>query len=100
MERCLIAVALTIGFEKIRLATEDGGEEAWIALANGHLVAILVYLADEALPPEGRGWFLETGFGPCHKEGLLFATLETAEAWIRQQIPEPWAAATGVEPRA
>lgn len=89
-------VPLTIRFEHIRLATPEGGEEARIGLANDHLVAVLVPLADERFP-QGRGWYLETGFGPCQMEGLLFPTLDSAETWIRQQIPETWAPAAGTE---
>jgi hypothetical protein len=85
---------LNIAFEPTRFGTLANGENGWLGFANRHLVSILVPVDDHAVDPEQIGWFLLIGFGPCAREGLLFPTLNAAEAWIRGQIPENWAAAT------
>lgn len=87
-------VPLTIRFQPVRLGGRYDGEEACLGLANDHLVTVLVPVSGEEVPSERQGWFLEVGFGPCYGEGLLFATLEAAETWMRSQIPSSWAAAT------
>ena len=86
--------AVLVRFEPIRLSAHDGGEEACLVLANDHLVAVLVRLVGEEGEPAQNGWFLETGFDPCNREGLIFSSLDAVEGWLRAQIPERWAEAT------
>ena len=71
-------VPVDVIFEAIRAATTDASEEARLVFANCRLVALLV--------PAEPGWFLQLGLGPCEREGLVFETLEAAEAWIRSSI--------------
>jgi hypothetical protein len=85
-------VPLTICFQPIRLGNHCDGEDALLGLVDDHLVAILVRVADDELPADRQGWFLEAGFGPCRGEGLLFPELKAGETWIRQQIPANWPA--------
>lgn len=82
----LMSMSLTIRFQPIRLGDACSAEDALLGLANDHLVAVLVRVADHELPADRQGWFLETGFGSCSREGLLFPTLKAAESWIYQQI--------------
>ena len=55
-------------------------------LVNENLVTILVRLPGAARAQD-LSWYLETGFGPCAREGLVFSDLDAAEVWIRDQIP-------------
>ncbi len=86
-------MSLTIRFQPIRLADHRDGEDALLGLVNDHLMAVLVRVADDQLPADQQGWYLEVGFGPCRGEGLLFPVLKAGEAWIRQQISANWPAA-------
>src|SRR5829696_9123250 len=81
---------LDVRFEPILLAGQYESETAQLALANEHLVAVLVRVDSDDLPRERHGWCLEIGFGPCRAEGVLFPTLAEAEAWIRGRIPRIW----------
>jgi len=83
-------MSLDVRFAPIRLAGQYESETAQLALANQHLVAVLVRIASDDLPLERQGWCLEIGFGPCRAEGRWFPTLSSAEAWIRSQIPAKW----------
>ena len=74
-----------IRFEPILLGTQDGCEEGQLGLADNRLVTVLVRLCDETIPEEQQSWYLETGFGRCEREGLIFSDLHEAEAWIREQ---------------
>ena len=85
-------MSLAIRFQPIRLAGHCGGEDALLGLVNDHLMAVLVRVADDGLPADQQGWYLEAGFGPCRGEGLLFPVLTAGEAWIRQQVPADWPA--------
>jgi len=73
-------------FIPIQLATLRGREEGHLVLVGETLAAVLVrVLADMDEQPE-EGWFLQVGFGPCNREGLIFPTLEAAEDWTRTQF--------------
>src|SRR5919205_1255449 len=81
-----------VTFSPVCLATKEGLEEAQLVLAEGGILAILVR-ADAAESTEGC-WYLQTGFGPCEAEGVLFPDLTAAETWVRQRLDEhpDWAA--------
>ena len=55
-------------------------------LLNEVLAAVLVRILPEPDEPSEEGWFLQVGFGPCNREGLIFPTLEAAEIWARTQF--------------
>ena len=82
-------MTLVIRFEPIRVGSNCNGEEAYLGLANEQLVTVLVRLPNEDDPSVQDSWYLETGFGPCDREGLIFSTLSAAEAWIRRCMPKP-----------
>jgi PAS domain S-box-containing protein len=77
----------SVTFQPTRLVTQNGCEEAGLVQVEDCLAAVLVRLDDE---PESR-WFLETGFGPWSREGLIFPTLHEAEQWAHAQRPSGWA---------
>lgn len=66
-----------VSFESVRAATQDGTEEAHLVYLDHALTALLV--------PAETGWFLQFSLGRDEKEGLIFATLAAAEAWVREQ---------------
>lgn len=73
-------MTLHVRFQPVTAATHQGYEPAQLVWANQHLTALL--LRAEV------GWFLQTGFGACEGEGLLFSTLEAAEDWVRTRMQE------------
>ena len=81
-----------VTFSPVCLATKEGLEEAQLVLAEGGILAILVRA--EAAESTGGCWYLQTGFGPCEAEGVLFPDLGAVETWVRQRLHEhpDWAA--------
>jgi PAS domain S-box-containing protein len=77
----------SVTFQPTRLVSQDGCEEACLVQVEDCLAAVLVRLDDER---ESR-WFLETGFGPWSREGLIFPTLHEAEQWVHAERPSGWA---------
>ena len=69
-------MALEVSFTEIQAATREAAEDARLVFANERLVALLV--------PASQGWFLQVGFGPCEKEGMIFETLAAAADWVRE----------------
>jgi len=76
-------------FIPIQLATLRGTEEAHLVMVDAALAAVLVRILPEPDERPEEGWFLHVGFGPCNREGLIFATLEAAEVWTRTQFAAP-----------
>lgn len=67
--------------------TGSGDQEGQLVLADGRLVAVLVHLDDTSHAGLVGAWFLEAGFGPCaHVVAPIFADLDDAKRWIRQQF--------------
>jgi hypothetical protein len=79
-----------ITFQEISAATHRDSEPGRLVWVRDRLVAVL--LAAE------NGWFLQHGLGPIEAEGILFRTIEDAEAWIRESLPPAWLLAG--DPRA
>lgn len=73
-------------FIPVQLATSRGSEEAQLVLVNEALAAVLVRILPEPDERPEDGWFLQVGFGPCNREGLIFPTLEAAMNWTRAQF--------------
>ena len=65
-----------VSFTAVRAATRSAAEDAHLIFADQQLVALLV--------PAQDGWFLQVGFGPCDREGLIFETLSAAASWVRE----------------
>src|SRR5919199_3330844 len=86
------AMPYNLTFSPVCLATKEGLEEAQLALVEGGILAILVR-AEAAESTEGC-WYLQTGFGPCEAEGVLFPDLGAVKTWVRQRLHEhlDWAA--------
>src|SRR5919202_1649127 len=80
------AMPYNVTFSPILLATREGLEEAQLVLAEGGILAILVR-ADAAESTAGC-WYLQTGFGPCEAEGILFPDLAAVETWVQQRLHE------------
>src|ERR671933_124331 len=80
------AMPYNVTFSPILLATKEGLEEAQLALAQGGILAILVR-ADAAESTDGC-WYLQTGFGICEEEGVLFPDLGAVKTWVRQRLHE------------
>ena len=78
---------IEIQFYPIDIGDPAGGEEAVLGLANGRLVAVLIRIALKGSEDHG-GFYLEVGFGPCAREGLLFASLQAAESWINHRFSQ------------
>src|SRR5215204_313012 len=76
-----------VRFEPVRIGGQYDGEDAWLGVVKSHIVMILVRVADEEIPVESQGWFMEIGFGPCRGEGRIFPTLDAAAKWIGRHIP-------------
>ena len=56
-------------------------------LADGRLVAVLIYLADEIYADLIGSWFLETGYGPCATaRPPVFEDLDMAQQWVKRQF--------------
>ena len=66
-----------VSFESVRAASQDGSEEARLVFLDHTLMAMLV--------PAEAGWFLQFSLGGSEQQGLIFATLDAAEAWIRER---------------
>lgn len=76
---------VNIDFQSTKLGGGEG-EDAFLGLADGRLVTVLVRVVEGGEPAEAAPYYLETGFSPCDSEGVLFATLADAETWMRAQI--------------
>ena len=48
------------------------------AYTLGAALGLAVWCEDEAGPKEAVGWYLEVGFAPFDREGLVFPTLKAA----------------------
>src|SRR5918912_782600 len=85
-------MSYNITFSPVSLATKEGLEEAQLVLAEGGILAILVRA--EAVESTAGCWYLQTGFGSCEAEGVLFPDLGAVKTWVRQRLHEhpDWAA--------
>jgi CheY-like chemotaxis protein len=83
-------MSYAVTFDPIYLATRRGDEDALLVLAGERLAAILVRISPEDNEAGETGWWLESGFGPCQMEGLVFPTLMAAEAWVRERLQQGW----------
>ncbi len=70
----------------VQLATRRGREDGHLVLVNEAVAAVLVRILPEPHEKPEEGWFLQVGFGPCNREGLIFPTLEAAAVWTRAQF--------------
>src|SRR5919202_1588334 len=75
-----------VTFSPVCLATKEGLEEAQLVLVEGGILAILVRA--DAAESTGGCWYLQTGFGPCEAEGVLFPDLGAVKTWVRQRLHE------------
>ena len=73
-------------FIPVQLATLRGSEEGQLVMVDEALAAVLVRILPEPNERPEEGWFLQVGFGPCNREGLIFPTLEAAAAWTLAQF--------------
>ena len=80
----------TLEFESAWIAGVPDCEQGCLVRGDGCVLGVLLRVADPTLPPDRQGWYLETGFGPCRAEGVLFADLAAAERWIRERLPTDW----------
>jgi hypothetical protein len=62
---------------------DDPDREGQLVFVEGQLMALLVRLDGDAPSDEMVGaWFLEAGFGPCHRpDSAVFSSLEEAGSW-------------------
>jgi hypothetical protein len=74
-----------ITFQAISAATKRDGEPGHLVWVRDRLVALLLRAED--------GWFLQHGLGPLDQEGILFVSIDAAEDWVRDHLPEGWPAA-------
>lgn len=89
-------MSLTVRFEPIRLAALGPSEDACLGLVDDQLVTVLVRLVECPVGRDTAPWYLETGFVPCQREGLVFQTLAAAERWIRSQVAQR----IGIDPQS
>jgi hypothetical protein len=78
-----------VKFTSVSLATRKGEEPAKLVFADERLVAIIVPISPENNESETEGWYLQVGFGRCEADGVLFASLPAAEAWVRARLAGP-----------
>jgi hypothetical protein len=78
----------SIRFEAIRIGRPPAAEDAWLGLADDHVLVVLVPISGEDIPPESAGWFLQSGFDPCDQEGLFFPNLAMAESWMLYRLDQ------------
>ncbi len=77
----------TITLTPIPIRTGSGDTEGRLALVDGELAAVLVRLDDPVHGSLRGRWFLESGFGRLAGSAREpFATLDAAQAWLRQQV--------------
>ena len=74
-------------FIPVQLATLRGSQDVHLVLVDEALATVLVRILPELDERPEEDWFLQVGFGPCNREGLIFPTLEAAAAWTRAQFP-------------
>lgn len=68
------------------IASDLGRDErVLLARFDGRLAAVLVCLSKRNRSSENR-WYLESGFGPCSREGLIFKSRAQIAVWIRDQF--------------
>lgn len=77
-------MSFDVSFNPVTLATKNGVEEGQLVLVNQGITAILAP-ADANAQGE-MSWYLHSGFGPCEAEGVIFADLGAAEAWVRARL--------------
>lgn len=77
---------MTLTLQRVLVPTGEGGEGC-LVFYERWLVAVLVCLSD--LHGEHAGWwFLEKGFDSLDRPNSpLFPDLETAQEWVRLQLP-------------
>lgn len=71
---------LSVRIQSVRTMTVTASEP-------GHLIWVGGCLAGLVMEAEG-GWYLQIGFGPFDREGLLFSNLADVVAWIASN-PSP-----------
>lgn len=72
----------------IRLAHRRGSEEGRLLDIERCNASLLVQIPPEAA--SAGGWRPDTGFGPWHREGLVFPSVEAAKSWVRDRLPGDW----------
>lgn len=74
----------------ILVNTASPDEKGCLVLADGHLVAVLVRVADAGIEKDWEelsSWHMEAGFGRCAVSvPPMFDTLADAVAWIRARL--------------
>ncbi len=81
-------MSVRLSFESVSAATRHASEPAQLVWADDHLMAVLA----PAEHGSEAGWFLLLGLGPCDIEGLYFPSLDAAQHWVEEQIPQGWGA--------
>ena len=82
-------MSFDITFQSVQIRIDGHDSEGRLIFADDQLSAVIARLDGEHHGPENRGrWHLEAGFGPCDARNSppTFATLEEAEAWVRQRL--------------
>lgn len=76
----------TVHFEATYLGDPTSEEVGCLGILSGRIVAVLVRSPGLSDGSEQPSWYLETGFGLCDQEGLMFSSLEAAKLWIIDRI--------------
>lgn len=75
-----------IVFSRTKVGHQSSEEEGCLGIVCNSIVAVLICLKKENDPDSSSEWYLESGFGPCDRQGLLFPSLEAAGIWILDQL--------------
>lgn len=77
---------MSLRLQSVQVATGSDDQESRLVFASGLLIAVLVCLSAQHEADAGK-WYLEAGFGQIHDAiAPLFADLEEAQAWIKEQL--------------
>lgn len=79
---------MNLRLQPVQVAIGSDEAESRLVLKDGALVAVLVQLSDSYGEDASR-WFLELGFGRLnHPRSPIFADLDEAQVWIKQQLSD------------
>jgi hypothetical protein len=75
-----------IHFVSIPIGPPDAQEDGYLGFFFNHVVAIFIRSRDVPGETTQPCWYLDTGFGPCDQQGIMFNSLESAGAWIQERL--------------
>lgn len=75
-----------ITFSYTKVGYKNSEEDGCLGMIADSIVAVLIRPKQISAENTCQEWYLESGFGPCDRQGLLFPSLEAAGIWILNQL--------------